>query len=84
MVVPVEVQPAWGTAQVQIPASQFFGAVAISIVAHAPPMLAETLSPGVMVMQLEATPVRGSGRALLVLVLGLALTQFGYGLVVLP
>jgi hypothetical protein len=47
-------------------------------------MHAETHSPGVMVTQLEATPVQGSGRAPLVLVLGLALTQFGYGLVVIP
>jgi len=48
-----------GAAQVQIPASQFFGAVVIPIVAHAPPMHAETHSPGVMVTQLEATPVQG-------------------------
>lgn len=78
--VPIEVQLPWGAAQVQIPASLFFGAVAIPIEARTSSAPAGLHPSGLLVTRVEAAPVYGNRQAPLALVLGLAVTQCGYGL----
>lgn len=80
VVVPIEVQLPWGAAQVQMPTSLFFGAVAIPIEVRTSAAPVGPHPSGLLVTRVEAAPVYGNRQAPLALVLGLAVTQFGYGL----